>query len=146
MLIKPLQWLYVKCHPEIDTSELESCPACRGQAKYSHSLLKNTWWRRLFRLPIHWPERIQCLNCSIMLDCSGLRKAYAYLLWNRRIEHPNTLAAQLNKAIVERDNYKSLVPQLSQQLESMKADYERRHADALRYEVKLGIKPQARES
>lgn len=138
--------MIVKNHPEIDTSELESCPACRGQAAYHTMQLKNTWWRRLFRLSIHRPVRIECDVCSIMLDCSGLRKEYAFLLWNRRIEHPNTLAAQLNTAIVERDNYKSLVPQLSQQLESVTIDYERRHADALRYECQLGLEPKVRKS
>lgn len=60
-----------------------------------------------------------------MLDCSGLRKEYAFLLWNRRVEHPQSDAQRLNEVLVARDNYKSLAEQLRGQLEGMTADYER---------------------
>lgn len=122
---KLIQWFLLRRNKEIDTTQLESCPACRGQANYFDMMVKNSWWRRLFGLSRHKPNRIECEVCSIMIDCSGLRKAYAFLLWNRRLEHPGTLAEHLNKVIIQRDNYKSQVEQLLPQLESMTADYER---------------------
>lgn len=130
MLNKLVQWLILRDNKEVNVTELEPCPACRGQAVYMDVLLKNSWWRRLFKLTRHKPQRIQCQECSIMLECSGLRKEYAYLLWNRRVEMPESEVARLNSVIGERDNLKSLVAQLQVQVVGLRDDYERRDRDA----------------
>ena len=124
-MFKPFQWIAVRRNREVDVSILESCPVCRSHATYHDMLLKNTWWRRLLRLVRHKPVRIECDDCGVMLDCSGLRKEYAFLLWNRRKEHPKSHAERLGLVITERDNLRSLVAQLTVQRDAALEDYNR---------------------
>lgn len=124
MIYKLIQRIRLRMNKTVDVSELESCPACRGQAVY-HELQLKKRFLFFFTIKRFYPERVRCMSCRLMMECHGLIKDYCFLLWNRRVAMPESEAARLNAVIVERDNLKSLLAQYQAQNEDLRKDYER---------------------